>query len=378
MVTIGPYEALKDGRIKYKGNKIHPPIDDIRQVKISVGELEQRVQSLHDDPLWIKISRINHTINLSINHYFDSLGAFFIPLPLTTRMISSPGALYGKEAINYTTDTSPITLRWFDLEQPAFLAESSQIYLELALLQKGVDHVYSNYHSFRKEEADVVHLCEFRHIEYEGKVDFEQNLKIIQNLLKKIISDLISHNFKDLVFFIPESHIEALNELVSKPFPILNLKEALDLLYEDTKNAKYKKFTLQHFGFWEEVRLTQIVGGTVIVSEMPLLEVPFYHAMKPNSEPPVAKNADVIWAGYREIIGSGERIGTLEELEKKAEIFNLPKKDYAPYLSSRKFPDYKRTSGFGMGWERFLQGILEMPTILSVSLFPRTHLTLKP
>lgn len=217
-----------------------------------------------------------------------------MPLPMTTRMISSPGAVYGKEAIDYTTDTSPITLNWFNLPKKVFLAESSQIYLELALLQKGIDQVFANYHSFRKEESDATHLSEFHHVEYEGKVSQKRNLEIINGMLKTIVSDLINYNSKDLGYFIDDRKIRELKDMFSRPIQIITLKEALSLLYEDTKYEKYKKFTLQNFGSWEEVRLTEIVGGIVGVSEMPLLEVPFYHATKNNTEPRVADNTDII------------------------------------------------------------------------------------
>ncbi len=375
---LGPYTANKDGTIGYKGNKIFPFIKDVTRVNISVSDIENKVKSLHDDLMWPAISRVNNTINTAITNYFNSIESFFMPLPMTTRMISSPGAVYGKEAIDYTTDTSPITLKWFDLSKNVFLAESSQIYLELALLQKGVDQVFANYHSFRKEKSDATHLSEFHHIEYEGKVSQERNIDIINHMLKKIVYDLIEHNSLDLGRFIDNKKIGELQAIFSKPIPIITLKEALSLLYTDTKDERYKKFTLQNFGSWEEIRLTEIVDGIVGISEMPLLEVPFYHAMKDGSKPMVANNTDIIWPGYRETIGSGHRVRSLSELEKKALIFNLPKEDYEPYLQSRKFQDYKETSGFGMGWERLIQGILEMPFIYSASLFPRVHNTLKP
>jgi hypothetical protein len=50
--------------------------------------------------MWSKIARINHRLNISTNQYFDEIGALFTPLPLTTRMISSPGAIYGRKAIS--------------------------------------------------------------------------------------------------------------------------------------------------------------------------------------------------------------------------------------------------------------------------------------
>ena len=142
---LGPYTANKDGTISYKGNKLFGPIEDINSVEVPINEFEQRVEQFDREEMWGHIAKINHRINISSNEYFDMLGALFTSLPITTRMISSPGAVYGKEAIDYTTDTCPITLNWFNLPREAFLSESSQIYLELAMMQKNVDKVYSIY-----------------------------------------------------------------------------------------------------------------------------------------------------------------------------------------------------------------------------------------
>jgi len=378
---IRPYTAQDDRRITYNGNKIFPSIDNVVGSDFPASEVEERVRQFKENTMWGHIARINHRINVSANDFFDSIGALFTTLPLTTRMISSPGAVYGKEAISYTSDTSPVTLRWFDLPKRAFLAESSQIYLELALMQHGVDQVYSVYNSFRKEFADETHLSEFHHIEYEGKVGQDENERIALGLVGRIINDLLNHNEENLAFFLDESKLNELGDLGGNIADVsrITYAEAMSLLYDDTKDEIYKKFTMDGtFGSWEEVRLTQIIGGMVAVREYPLLEVPFYHAIKKGSDPPVAENTDIIWPGYRETIGSGHRVRSKEELERKAEIFDLPKEDYKPYLQTRELADYFPSSGFGLGWERLLQGLLEMPFIWSAVQFPRGHNTLKP
>ena len=378
-MSLGPYIAKKDKTINYRGNKIFPPAKNILNKKIPYKQIALRTKDFYKNPRWSHIAKINHQINLSANNYFDHLGAKFTLLPLVTRMISSPGALYGKEAISYTTDTCPIKLNWFDLEKSAFLSESSQIYLELALIQQNIDQVYSIYNSFRKEKADATHLCEFHHIEYEGKVDQKKNKKIIFDFVKKMLDDLLKNNEKDFSFFLENKRLTQLEKLTKKRYWIeITLKEALNLLYRDTKNSKYKKFTMKFFGSWEEIRLTEILGGIAVINEFPLLEVPFYHAEISGKKPKVADGSDFIWPGYREFIGSGHRVQNTEELEKKAKIFDLPMKDYKPYLASRKIPNYKETSGFGLGWERFLQGFLEMPFIYSIAHFPRCHKILMP
>lgn len=377
---LGPYATNKKGTISYKGNKIFKPINDILSAKIPINEIKNRVNSLMNDDIWIHILRINHSINRSVNEYFDKLNAFFVILPLTTRMISSPGAVYGRYKLDYTTDTSPIKLKWFNLNRKIFLSESSQIYLELSLLQRGINNVYSIYNSFRKEKADATHLSEFHHIEYEGKVSQEKNIEIALGLIKKIVKDLLKNNLENLSFFLSEERIKELKNFSNNIYktPVLTYKEVLDLLYRETKNPKYKEFTLKNFGAWEEVKITEILGTMVIVKEFPLFEVPFYHSIVDGKIPLVANNADFIWPGYREIIGSGGRVRNIKELNEKAKIFNLPMRDYKPYLECRKQKNYVPTSGFGLGWERFLQGLLEIPYIWNVCHFPRIDKIMEP
>jgi len=377
---LGPYKTNKDGTISYKGNKIFPAIKNIKSVNIPIKEFEQRVNDFTKNEMWSHIAKINHTINISANAYFEEIGALFTILPLTTRMISSPGAIYGKKAINYTTDICPISLNWFNLPKKIFLSESSQIYLELALMQQGIDRVYSIYNSFRKEKADTTHLSEFHHIEFEGKVDQQENETIALGLIKRIIFDLLKKNKADLEYFLSKEKLKELksfSENILKT-PKITFKEALDLLYKETKDEKYKEFTLKNFGFWEELKITELLGNMVIVNEFPLFEVPFYHAKISGKKQKVANNSDFIWPGYREILGSGHRIGVEKELIEKSKIFNLPKEDYEIYFQSRKLKNYKPTSGFGLGWERLLHGLLETPFIWNASQFPRTDKSLKP
>ncbi|MCF7798846.1 asparagine--tRNA ligase [Candidatus Woesearchaeota archaeon] len=375
---VRPYKT--DGKeVKYVGNKIFAEIKDILNKKYSVTELENRVHSFDEEPFWEHIAKINDRIFISTTEYFTELKAMFTLLPLTTRMISSPGAVYGKEAINYTTDTCPIKLDWFNHDKKIFLAESSQIYLELSLIQKNISQVYAIYSSFRKEEADATHLSEFHHIEYEGQVNQEENQQIAFEMIKRIINDLVTHNLDSLKIFLVDEDIEELKEIANqKSMKIITLKEALDELYKDTQDEKYKEFTLKHFGSWEEIRITEIYGSLIGIKDFPLLEVPFYHATIEGSEPRIANNLDIIWPGYREILGSGQRIKSEEELKEKSKIFNLPMKDYQPYIQSRQFSNYKPSSGFGMGWERLIQGLLKMPFIWSASQFPRVDKTIKP
>jgi len=234
---LGPYTANKDGTISYKGNKVFKPVKNINSIGVPIKEIENRVEHFNTDKMWEHIAKINHQINMSANLYFEEIGSIFTALPLTTRMISSPGAVYGKEAINYTTDTCPITIKWFELPNEAFLSESSQIYLELALMQKGINSVYSIYNSFRKEKADATHLSEFHHIEYEGKVNQIKNEEIALGLIKRIILDLLKKNKRDLEYFLSNKILKELEEFAENIMNIPKITFGRHLIYFTKKQV---------------------------------------------------------------------------------------------------------------------------------------------
>jgi asparaginyl-tRNA synthetase len=110
------------------------------------------------------------------------------------------------------------------------------------------------------------------------------------------------------------------------------------------------------------------------------MQIPFYHdELKSNAEGiPLANNADFILFGYRETLGSGKRISSTGSLKAKAEKFNLPVKDYSPYLKTRDLPSYKPTCGFGLGWERYTHWLLKLPFIWDACHIPRGELLPTP
>lgn len=336
---------------------------------------------MKNEKMFFHLANIDNAVFMATVHYFSSIKAHWLNLPLTTLMISSPWEVYAWQTLDYTTDTLPVELpNWFDSSKRIFLSESSQFYLELWLLIKNIDHVFSVYNSFRKEKSDATHLSEFQHIEYEWKVDLEWNIKVFLWLFEYIFDYLIKNHREDLLFFISEEELNRKITLIKNWPKRMSFREALDLLFKDTNDEKYKEFSLKNFGSWEEIRLTEILEANVIVTEFPMLQIPFYHAIAEQEIDgvPVAKNADFILYGFRETIWAWERIKDKNVLLKKAEIFNLPENDYLPYLQTRDFEDYVTTSGFGLGWQRLTQWITNQPYIYEATVFPRTHLIPNP
>lgn len=296
-------------------------------------------------------------------------------------MISSPWEVYAWQTLDYTTDTLPIELpKWFWHDKRIFLSESSQFYLELALLSPKAERVFSIYNSFRKEPSDATHLSEFQHIEFEWKTDLAWCKEIALGLIKAIFQYLMQFNQENLLFFLNPETLEKKDRIMKMPPITIALKDALDLLFADTKDEKYTLFSMEHFWSREEIRLTELLGAHVLVEKFPMLQIPFYHDIAEESYnwTPLAKNSDFILYGYRETIWAGQRIKDKQTLLKKADIFNLPIEDYLPYTSSRDFKDYTGTSGFGLWWQRLVQWVTDQPHIYDATLFPRTHLLPNP
>ena len=374
----GPYLAkIARGKkvIEYVGNKVSKPIGDVRSTEFEKAVLDARLNDIVGNKHFYHLHRIDNAVFLASVDYFKKLGAEWCNLPLTTLMISSPGEVYAGKKLDYTTDALPMELTWFDGERKVFLAESSQFYLELRLLIDKVSKVFSIYNSFRKEKADFSHLSEFQHIEFEGLVGFKENVKIATGLLRHIIKYIFKHNREDLAYFLTDVEIESLPKtFIGKNVRTITFKKALKILLEDTKDPIYKEFSMKNFGSWEEVRLTELLQSHVIVTEFPLMQIPFYHTAKKDEKGiSLAQNADLILYGYREVVGSGVRISDPKALAEKAKAFNLPLEDYAPYLKTRDFSHYKETAGFGLGWQRLTHWLLKLPYIWEASHIPRGH-----
>lgn len=361
---MGPYSVV--GRnLSYVGNKIKPPLKEVRN--INPPDLSERYKKLTIEKEWKEIIKLYDAIHFATTKFMRKEGVFLFDLPITTRMISSPGALTG----TIISDVKPFRIDMFNNKM--FLTQSSQLYLEFAIMAPEINSVYCWEKSFRREKADFRHLPEFLHIEFESNINFEKNLKFQEKYYKYLIKYILK-NYKDsLFFFLTNKDIKELKQIINTNFKRITFHEVFEKLYENTKNKKYKKISIKNFGAYEEVLLTDIVGGKpIFVTHYIADEVAFYH-QNDKKECHLAINADLLVPGYGEVIGSGERVHTLEEVKQKAKYFKLNLDDYEAYINSRSLKGSQIHSGWGMGIERFLQALLKMPFIWDVKIFPRLH-----
>lgn len=364
-MNLGPYK-VKDNRVVYKGNKIFKPLREVRRIK--PPDLTKRhFEVMSDAKKWETLIKIWDGTFRAVNKFMADRNVLLFDLPITTRMISSPGALTG----TIISDVDPFKIKFFNKE--TFLTQSSQLYLEFAITNPNINSVYCWEKSFRREKADFRHLPEFAHIEFESNVGFEENLKIQQEFLQFIVKYLFKNLKDEIKIFLSAEEIKELQKFsLLKKFQRITFHRAFELLKQKTNNPKYNKATITNFGAYEEILLTEIIKKPIFVTHYIGDEVAFYHANDlENSN--LTINADLLFPGYGELIGSGERVHTKEETRAKAKYFKLNMRDYQPYIESRTSRYSQIHSGWGMGIERFIQIILKMPFIWDTKVFPRVH-----
>jgi len=369
-MNLGPYKIINK-KLTFKGNKLYPCIKEIRGVR--PPDFSKRHLDIKKDyKKWGALIKIWDRLFIAATEFMQDRKVLLFDLPITTRMISSPGALTG----TIPSDVDPFEINFF--KNKTFLTQSSQLYLEFAITNPKVNSVYCWEKSFRKERADFRHLPEFTHIEFEANINFRENLKFQQKFIQYLINYLIRNCRREIEVFLAKGDIEGLKYFVRlKKIPEITFHETFELLKKETKNKKYDQVTIKNFCAYEEILLTQIIKEPVFVTHYIGDEVAFYHAPYPEN-PRLVMNADFLFPGYGELIGSGERVHTRRETYEKAKYFDLNLEDYRAYIESRDPKDPKIHSGWGMGVERFIQAVLKIPFIWETKPFPRVDRQNRP
>ncbi|MDW8033857.1 MAG: amino acid--tRNA ligase-related protein, partial [Nitrososphaerota archaeon] len=101
-----------------------------------------------------------------------------------------------------------------------------------------------------------------------------------------------------------------------------------------------------------------------------------YHMTDPEN-PAVVLSADLIVWPYGEITGGGQRIDDYKMLRERIVESGYNPDDYSWYLDLRKYGSVPH-SGFGLGFERLLAHILNLPSIKHAIPYPRTQTIVYP
>lgn len=311
--------------------------------------------------------RLTADYHLSFNEKSKNIDLFML-----TPSISSPSGP--------GSDSAPIPIKFGELN--TYLVDSSQFGFEPLLLFKNLDKVHCYLPSMRGEDFDSRHLNQFYHLEMEITGTLEELLPKIEKLVKKLAETfLLMENIIDKVSSDPQKTKEYLSNICRmKKFPSITFDQAVDILVENGKkrlvNFTKARRDISSMGEIELMKILKL-ATPIWVTNFDRDRVPFYQKPDPNNSDKTI-NADLLFPPIivgsfgGEIIGSGQRQDNREEMyDSLKRQNNISSKNYEWYINLRQNNNYKKTSGFGLGVERFITWALGNNNIRDAILYPR-------
>lgn len=340
------------------------------------------------------VFRIRHKMAYAIHHYFNQKGFYYLHTPIVTASdAEGAGQMFRVttlDAINppLTEEGKPDFSKDF-FGRATNLTVSGQLEGELGAMALG--EIYTFGPTFRAENSNTArHLAEFWMIEPEmAFYDLKDNMDLAEEFLKYLIGYALEHCADDLKFLADRLReeektkprdqqsmdlIEKLEFVKNSQFIRLTYTEAIEIL----KSSKpYKKNQFQFPVDWgidlqsehERYLVEKHFKCPVVLTDYPRDIKAFY--MKQNDDGKTVRAMDVLFPQIGEIIGGSQREEVLEKLTARMNEMNIPVEEMWWYLDTRRFGSAVH-SGFGLGFERFVQFVTGMGNIRDVIAFPRT------
>jgi len=311
--------------------------------------------------LWLRskrqhaILKVRHEIIKAVRDFFDSNDFTLCDSPIFT-----PNAAEGTSTL-FGTDYFGNT---------AFLAQTGQLYGEAAAMAVGRHYNFGP--TFRAEKSKTRrHLTEFWMVEPEiAYCEIDENMNWAERLILFIIERVMENRKNELDVL--ERDLEKL-ENIKAPFPRLSYTECVELL-----NKGGIDFTWgDDFGAPEETFIGEQFNQPVMVHRFPTAIKAFYMKRDPENEKVVLGMDVLAPEGFGEIIGGSERETEINLLEDRIKDEELNQADYEWFLDLRRYGSVPH-SGFGMGIERVVAWICNLPHVRETIPFPRTIGRLNP
>ncbi|ESK97295.1 asparaginyl-trna synthetase [Moniliophthora roreri MCA 2997] len=272
--------------------------------------------------------------------------------------------------------------------QPAYLTQSSQLYLETCLPSLG--DVYCFQESFRAENSHTRrHLAEYTHMEAEvAFITFDQLMDHIESVICEAVDILLAN---------PDSAalIKQLNPSFtapSRPFLRLSYVDAIAWLNEHgvkrpeedkegntVKDEKGEVKMVEHavgddIAEAAERQMTDIIGKPVFLYGFPAELKAFYMKKMPdqggNDKLMLTESCDLLMPNVGEIVGGSMRIDDFDELVAAYKREGIDPTAYYWYTDQRKYGTCPH-GGYGLGVERFLAWLANRYTVRECVLYPR-------
>ncbi|MBW2466575.1 MAG: asparagine--tRNA ligase [Deltaproteobacteria bacterium] len=336
----------------------------------SIAHLRPRTNSIG------AITRIRSSLSFGVHKFFQERGFVQVHTPIiTTSDCEGAGEMFRVSIplhsdMEKQNESAPVG-DFFG--KPANLTVSGQLQAEVYALALG--KVYTFGPTFRAENSNTSrHLAEFWMIEPEmAFCDLAENMTLAESFLKYLIGYVLENNKDDIQLFakfIDKELFKKLKAVLNNPFARTTYSDAVAILEKSGKVFDFPvrwgvDFQAEH----EQFLCEEVFNGPVFVTDYPREIKPFY--MRLNNDNQTVAAMDLLLPGIGEIIGGSQREERYDFLVSRMKELNLDLEEYSWYLDLRNFGTVPH-SGFGLGFERFLQFITSMNNIRDVIPFPRT------
>ncbi|WGH26549.1 MAG: asparagine--tRNA ligase [Candidatus Shikimatogenerans bostrichidophilus] len=317
--------------------------------------------------IFSSIMRIRHNLSIEIHNFFNKRNFFYIHTPIITNNDTEGiGDLFNVTILknknnNYKND-------FFGCKTN--LTVSGQLEAESAML--GLKKVYTFGPVFRAENSNTnKHLSEFWMVEpeimfYNLKKLIILSINLIKYLIKRILNKCIEE-LKFLQIYNKINLIKILKNIYKKKFIKISYNNIIKLLnkynynitWGDDIGSNYENFLFKKI-FKKNI--------PIIIYNFPKKIKPFY--MKINKDNLTTKSIDILFPNIGEIIGGSEREYSYKKLLIRLKEKNIKINKLNWYLNLRKLGTIHH-SGFGLGFDRFVQFITGMKNIRDVIPYPR-------
>lgn len=217
--------------------------------------------------------------------------------------------------------------------EPAFLTQSSQLYLETCLPSMG--DVYCVEKSFRAEKSLTRrHLSEYTHVEAElDFITFDDLLVHLEQVMCRVLEITLAD--PKIAAYIKEMNPDF--QMPQRPFMRMKYAEAIDWLVEH--NIPNEEGHPHAFGDdiaeAAERRMTDIINKPIFLTHFPV-EIKAFYMQKDPSDKRVTESVDCLMPGVGEIVGGSMRMFDYEELMQAYEREGIDPAPYYWYTDQRK------------------------------------------
>jgi len=254
-------------------------------------------------------------------------------------------------------------------EKPAFLAQSPQLYKQMAACS--LERVFCLTPVWRAEKHNTVrHLNESRQMDIE--MAFADEFKVM---------DLLAKSVQHIVKQVKEKYGRELEKLKIN----LIIPKEKYLTYDETvKLLKKNKVKIEHGDDLPpegEKKLCEIFPDTIVfIHDWPAELKPFYimpkSPEKNEKDSKISRGFDAVYNGM-EISSGGQRVHIPKLLEERLKAKGLNPKNFESYIDSFRYGSPEH-AGWSIGLERFTMALLKLENIREACLFPRDRDRLTP